>query len=472
MKKRKLIWLFCICILYLGSLKAAPCAFPVPEKTDTLYSAQIKRLLQTEPPPLYFPTLTGNFYKNINFNSVWMGSNDGTRLWEAIDLLNCVRQYGLDPSDYHSKDLTYTNLNLLALHSAEHKARMDLLITDAMLKFMAHLHFGKVNPEYSLKNLENLNSKGFRIDSALIAALNSGNLRNGITRVQPQSPEYVNLQDYLRLAVGQYPDDHEFSEKTYQLVALNLERLRWEDYFGQEYLAVNIPSFMLRYSTKKGEKIEFKVIVGKTSNPTPLLRSRIDQIITAPDWNVPRNIFAKELIPKALKNPAYLEENHFQIYDKNGHSISPTLSNLKMVQANSHQYKARQSPGCENALGRVKFNFPNPYSVYLHDTPDHSLFETERRAYSHGCIRVDDAEELARTLLSNDGATHKQLRELRQGIENYRRKQFSLKNPVPIVVRYMTCEMKDGLLITYPDLYNYDPLISKAIFSISSLPTE
>lgn len=207
----------------------------------------------------------------------------------------------------------------------------------------------------------------------------------------------------------------------------------------------------------------FKVVVGKPDNPTPVLQSSIAYFATAPDWKVPKNIFIKELLPKALKSPGFLESNHFAIYDRGGNYVAPAKDNLLAVKRNPERYFMRQSPGCDNALGQLVFRFKNAFDIYLHDTPEQQFFDREVRALSHGCVRVQHAEKLADIILKLDGQKEKS-HVLHQAMANYRPKVFNLISPVPLKITYLTCEVTENGIVEYDDIYKQDKALESAFY--------
>ena len=444
----------------------------IEQGDDDIESAALREYIEkSETGHLNFPILTKKLYQSGKYKYMWLSPNNKSQLWDAMMLLDCVVQYGLLPKSYHPTELTYSNLNLITEDTIlsnflPQKAATDVLLTDALLTFMFHLHFGKFNPGISSADVDKENYSGFRIDSALKYALNSGpNFTQTVLAVQPQNKEYLDLQAYLKLITHQYSGDcYTISQDTAKLIAVNLERFRWHHSTDSpEYIDINIPSFTLKYI--KGKKEEaFKVIVGKPSNPTPLLRSKIGFFTTGPDWTVPPKIFRNELLPKAIANPKYLEENNFAIYKRDGSIIPPTSENLKLIKKNPSNYYARQSAGCDNALGKIVFNFENRYNVYLHDTPDRSLFKKENRALSHGCIRVENPEKLVKLLL-DAGRQQNTYSTVINSMRMYRKFRYTMKKPVPIIIRYTTCELKAGSLIKYPDLYSRDKQLINSLFA-------
>lgn len=425
--------------------------------------AQLRKAVAEQ--QLNFPVLTQKIYRDRAFQSLWFNSDlKHNVLWKAADLIPIITHYGLNQRDYHCEQLSAGNLNSIlesSLREAD-KPRIDILLTDAMLSLTAHLHYGKSNPSFSRSMIDSEQFKGLKVDSLLLAATRSQDFQTAILSVQPVYQGYRDLQEYMKLLVGQYIGDcYEISDETVKLIALNLERWRWLNTLTERYVLINIPAFGLKY-INGDQAEEFKIIVGKPATPTPVLSSKIRFFTTAPDWTVPPNIAKNELIPKAIKNPSYLKDNNFRIYDKKGKTIEPTAENLVTVRSKISAYTIRQSPGCDNALGQIVFNFENPYSVYLHDTPDRSLFNRSNRALSHGCIRVEKSERLAELFLENDNSS-KMISEVHSAMKQYKRKKIHLKKPIPISINYFTCEVKDGILHTYKDLYNKDKSLAKAM---------
>ena len=194
------------------------------------------------------------------------------------------------------------------------------------------------------------------------------------------------------------------------------------------------------------------------------MQSAIGYFTTAPDWKVPRKISIKELIPKALKDKNYLENNHFAIYNSKAKYIEPTDANLSQVRQNPELYYVKQSSGCDNSFGLIVFRFPNIFGICLHDTPEQQLFKKQDRAFSQGCICVEHAEILADLLLKSDGAAI-QAAVVHKAISSHQTKNFMFKNPIPIRVTYITCEVKKGVLITYKDVYNMDKSLEMALYN-------
>ncbi|MGF1926022.1 MAG: L,D-transpeptidase family protein, partial [Bacteroidia bacterium] len=214
------------------------------------------------------------------------------------------------------------------------------------------------------------------------------------------------------------------------------------------------PSYQLLYYTPE-KTYRYKVVVGKTSTPTPMLESILSHIETAPDWKIPNKIFINEMLPKAIKNNTYFENNHIAVYDQKESFVAINGKSLAQIKLNPTKYHARQTAGCDNALGTVVFRFNNPHSIYLHDTPEKQYFNRPKRALSHGCIRVESAEKLAALLLEQDGQAGV-IPSLKKAISSYSKKNFLIKNQVPIIITYLTATIEEGLLVKHEDIYKLD----------------
>jgi murein L,D-transpeptidase YcbB/YkuD len=220
-------------------------------------------------------------------------------------------------------------------------------------------------------------------------------------------------------------------------IELSLERWRWLPRpLGRRWIAVNIPTFML-YGFDDGRAgLSMRVITGRTESPTPVFAEPMQEVVFRPYWNVPPGIAANEILPAVLRDPDYLSRN-----------------GLEVLRGGDLQF--RQRPGAGNSLGLVKFLLPNPFNVYLHDTPHDQLFARARRDFSHGCMRVERPADLAQWVLSGSPEWTKAAiaAAMRAGDERH----IALREPVPVYVLYMTAWAEaDGTVSFAPDLYGHD----------------
>jgi murein L,D-transpeptidase YcbB/YkuD len=229
------------------------------------------------------------------------------------------------------------------------------------------------------------------------------------------------------------------AEKRLQQILVNMDRMRWlpTEPSGQ-LIVVNIPEFILHVYEGKQKAFDMKVVVGKEGKNTVSFSGDLSTIVFSPYWNVPPSIVKKEILPKMQSNPSYLASQ-----------------NMEVVGTEGGLPKIRQLPGDKNSLGRVKFLFPNSFNIYFHDTPAKSLFNQDKRAYSHGCIRLAEPEKMAEYLLrDNPEWTPDKIEEaMNQDHEQY----VKLKKPVPVIITYYTAWVdENGLLNFRDDIYQHD----------------
>jgi L,D-transpeptidase YcbB len=449
------------------------CAFGMAmgQSRDSVITAEMQRQLKSGELSLYYPKTVNRLYREKKFKPLWIKPQGGEgEAWQAMLLIDCVKQFGLSHADYHPKELVYDQLHAILNTPNEvrivKQARFEIMLSDAIITFINNLHYGKLNPYLTTAQIDAGNVNGFSPEAALIVALLQKDFITSIEEVQPKSKEYHDLHYHMRKLTGLLQGDcYEIPEADIRQMAINMERLRWADIRGNNYIHINIPSYTLMFH-QPDTTYRFKVIVGKPGNPTPTLSSKITYFSTAPEWNVPANIFRKEILPKAMRILDYLENNSISIYNKKGEYINPSKANLKQIILNSAGYYARQSSGCDNALGQVVFRFANPFSIYLHDTPEQQLFAKKDRALSHGCIRVEQAIKLADLILSNDDSANK-INAMHQAANAYKKQSFILKKALPIKITYLTCIVDEGVLTKFKDVYDLDKSLEMALYNFN-----
>jgi murein L,D-transpeptidase YcbB/YkuD len=252
-------------------------------------------------------------------------------------------------------------------------------------------------------------------------------------------------------------------DKISEIIA-NMEAWRWMPRdFGQFHVMVNIPEFRL-WVKKDGQAVHTtRVVIGKTKHKTPVFSDEIEHVVVNPYWHVPYSIAKKELLPRFKSDPGYVLRSNYEVLARVGAGyrvIDPYSVDWHNLSARSMP-RIRQRPGSRNALGSVKFMFPNKHAVYLHDTPSKSLFRKDYRAYSHGCVRVENPMEFADALLQYDEKwSGKRLRRLLGGYE----KTAILKSHIPVHLTYFTTRIdEDGNLIFLNDVYGHSTKIKKAL---------
>jgi murein L,D-transpeptidase YcbB/YkuD len=237
----------------------------------------------------------------------------------------------------------------------------------------------------------------------------------------------------------------------YRVLALNLDRMRKRAQSDSSMLYVNIPAYRLTVFDGKKMTGTFKVIVGNPSTPTPLISGDLQMIIANPVWYVPKKIAINEMLPKIKEDSLYLKRNGFQLLDRNYKVVDASKVDMS---EKGFDYTFRQNRGSDNSLGQIKFLFSNPDAIYLHDTPGKQLFEKDIRAFSHGCIRVQNPEALAEEILTSmksDTAS------FRQTLKTGQEREFKVTIPLRVQITYITCEADaEGKIYFYKDIYGLD----------------
>jgi len=246
-------------------------------------------------------------------------------------------------------------------------------------------------------------------------------------------------------------------------IRANLERARWVfREIPKDFVLVDIAGYRLHLVKDGREVWVTRVQVGKPHHSTPVFRSMLKYVVFNPTWTIPPGILRRETLPRLLKDPIpYLRQRNMSIVTYSGKVVDPATVDWDAARKGHFPYMVRQEPGPDNALGRVKFLFPNPYMVYLHDTPSKARFGRTERAFSHGCIRTQHPLELARLLLEDQGWN-------RQRIDNVlatkKTAQISIKPPIPVMLLYWTVEvMPDGTIDFRKDLYGRDRKIIEGL---------
>lgn len=248
----------------------------------------------------------------------------------------------------------------------------------------------------------------------------------------------------------------ESEEHQMKRAVLSLERWRWRAKFPERYIWVNIPEYMLRLYYNDTLYLEHRVVVGKPENMTPQLSSTIRSIISLPYWTQPQSIASKEFLPAIQANRNYAAKNHYKVY-RGDKEVDPSTINWKKYSENNFPFRIKQEPGNDNALGLVKFEFNNKFGVYIHDTPSKSFFNRDVRSFSHGCVRCDMPDSLARHILRRDEKNKFLPDSLDSVISRKEHLSIPLRKPIPIQIDYITVSLnKEWKLVYHADVYKRD----------------
>ena len=240
------------------------------------------------------------------------------------------------------------------------------------------------------------------------------------------------------------------------VLALNIQRLRLLPGKLSTGIMVNIPAFSLVYYQDGSQVLASRVIVGRPDRKTPMMSSALNNVVVNPPWNVPPTLARKDILPKVRNNPGYLEQHGYTVMRgwNSKETIDPYRVDWSTITENNLPFRFQQAPGARNSLGRYKFNMPSSDAIYLHDTPNHNLFQKDVRALSSGCVRVNKASELANMLLQDAGWNDSRISDaLKQGDTRY----VNIRQNIPVNLYYLTAFVDaDGRTQYRTDIYNYD----------------
>jgi murein L,D-transpeptidase YcbB/YkuD len=283
-------------------------------------------------------------------------------------------------------------------------------------------------------------------DAALAVAVRTFQQRNGLAADGVLGPA---TRAELNMPVG----------RRIEQIIVNMERWRWVGPLGERYVKVNVPAFTLEMVEDGHTVLTMPVVVGKTTDRTPLFSAEIRSLVFNPSWHIPPRIVREEILPKARNDAAYLDRQGYVVRHVPARAPSGDDGGAEAVQT---VMRLRQPPGPKNPLGRVKFNMPNVFGVYLHDTPSRGTFAARRRALSHGCVRLGKAMDLADALMTPSGGWSAERRQ--RLLSNWDTRTIALSVPTPVHVLYQTAWTDDAGAVHFrPDLYGRDDALEKQL---------
>ncbi|MDB5267533.1 MAG: hypothetical protein JWP58_573 [Hymenobacter sp.] len=417
------------------------------------------------------------FYAKRTYSAAWCeGAGAGAKGRAALALLAQAGDYGLLPALYHVPQLKALADSLAqpagAGGQAARLARFDVLLTDGVVQFARHLRRGQLHA-FTPSPLEKAGAPF--VPAAWVArALAAPGFEAALLRCQPPQREYRELQQALarwrRQPAGRNASAH---NRRAQQMALTLERWRWAAIPESEYLLVNLPAYRLEVVRQGRVRLSQRVIIGRPGQPTPTLNSRVTSFTIAPEWNVPRSVAVRHILPYLKVNAKYspeqdfLANNNYRLFDAQGRPVNPATVNWQAITAQNFPYTIRQSAGCGNLLGNIIFRFPNPYGLYLSDAPEPKQFGHAYRALEEGCMNLERPMHLAAYLLGPD-STSAALPTEAQCEANPQPRTIFLKRPLPLHVRYATCAVAAGRLRFYPDVYGQDATLRRQLLNMQA----
>lgn len=346
-------------------------------------------------------------------------------------------------------------------------AERELLLSDTLIALGDRLVNGRADPrglalqDGRPRDWVNPESASLRV---AVDYLDAGDVRGLVEAMRPSSDLYRRLRLALMRELAGTRDARNVSD-----LRVNLERARWfERALGdRDRVVVNIPAFSLDLHINGEAVWQTRVIVGKTDRRTPVFVSEMRDVVLDPTWTVPRSIIEERLYDEGRTDPQAFAARGFRLRDASGHWHSPVDVDWARYASDEFPFDVVQMPGSNNALGRVKFLFDNPYAVYLHDTPSRGLFDQASRAFSHGCVRVQHPEELEQRVLEHFGELDAEaIASLRADADNV---PVDLLEPLMVGLLYWTIDVdQHGQLVRFEDIYDRDALIRDGITHIAA----
>jgi len=413
---------------------------------------------------------TLRFYTLNGHKSVWFNNNQPTSCADSLlSFLRNVRYYGLLRANYHYEAIE----SMIPVQ--EHALRCEILLTDAFLTIAKDLKYGR-----------RLYRNSVHIDSVCIQALQRTleqvSIKKNLHDLEPAFTGYQGLKTALQIAIDTstaearqlllagVTHDSIATQKEIQRIEINLERWRRENSeYPNRYIFINIAAFMLQVYDQGKVTFDSRVIVGTPDKQTPALSSTIECITIYPYWHVPRKIVIEEYLSVIQKDTTFLSRNNFEVLDRSGRILRRDSIDWMQFNANYFPVSLRQREGEENSLGVIKFTFDNPYAVYLHDTNAKRLFRNNIRAYSHGCIRLERAEDLAHYLVTGNAKEKSKM--ITRYLQQKKQHIVSLEDPMPLYIRYFTCEYTNHRFMMYPDVYRKDNAIAHLLYNFTASAT-
>lgn len=447
-----------ICLVLLPTAQASDLNRDLKALTAVLQPLEpsvVNAALQQQDGALRHTEFVRKLYEQREWRAIWVDAASIVSLRAALNvstadglLVDELRPPG--PHDPFSPE---------ALLSAVER---EILLTDTLVALGDRLRNGRADPRGLAPRDEDFvawRDVEPQVMVALSRQLDQRDIAGVVASMRPNTALYARLRKALASEREANTDP-----ALIDTLRVNIERARWiaRAVGDVDRIEVNIPAYTSTLYLDGENVWQERVIVGKPDRRTPVFVSLMDHVVLDPTWTVPRSIIKDRLLDQASADPAGFSNQGFQLRDVQGAWHDPTDIDWSRYSADSLPYDMVQMPGSNNALGRVKFMFANPYAVYLHDTPSRGLFDRDKRALSHGCVRVDDPDGLTRLILSRRGELDQQaIAELYADGDNI---PVDLTAPLPVALLYWTVDIdEDGNYVHFDDIYGRDAEVLKAL---------
>lgn len=431
---------------------------------ETLQQAQQRILQEVGENSLQLLQATANVYSKLDFKPIWQDAST-TKLF--------LKEYAL----FAASGVSAKSANALQqiLNTPESFAR-DILLTDSFLDYLYYNKGVSQSANQWLYKLGSYKPKSPDENSIeqWVFAINNHTTHQFIDTLIPKNHIYQEMANMLftMSPTSEIEQSGQKSQKTksgksksdnapvsFQKLALNAQRLRIIPSFNNG-IFVNIPSYQLYYFRDGELVLQSKVIVGRNERRTPVMFSKLSNIVVNPPWNVPPTIKNKDLVPKMRRDPSYANSHSYEIIDSAGRKVDPYSINWAAYDNpnKNFPYHIRQKAGDDSALGRYKFNMPSSDAIYLHDTPNRGLFSKTNRALSSGCVRVAKSDELATLLLKEAGWSEQRKKTV---LASKKTTSAQIRSDNPVYLYYVTAWVENGKIHSLPDIYRFDTNLPK-----------
>ena len=386
---------------------------------------------------------------NMPLNYTWIGHLD--RIQSMDSIINTSASLALNPVDYNIGLLQAAAKSQFKLLSAADSLKTDSLINLVALHFFNDLAYGNHEPSLQNDGIE-FKQRTINVSALLNSHLKNSALPQLVQYFTNSSTELVTILKTLK----QYRDSTKINFSRIKQLTKAANDYRWLRALGenQRVVLVNLPSAQLKVYEKDKVLLSMKLIVGKGSTQTNSFSTFIKQVTINPYWNVPHSIAVKEMLPRFKKDNDYISRTHLQILSEKRKILNSNKIDWNSYDENNFPFYIRQSTGCDNSLGVLKLEFDSPYGVYLHDTPEKSLFNSTNRFYSHGCMRMEKPIEMARLLMEKNRIALDTI-DLEKCYDNPNPIKISIPVPTPLIVWYSLIDFDNqGIIRFYKDVYH------------------
>ncbi|MDO4431078.1 MAG: L,D-transpeptidase family protein [Lonepinella koalarum] len=426
------------------------------EEKQRQAETKLAELLQGKEQQLQLKSAVAKIYSDNDYHNLWTN-----KLFEKAFLKEYAALVASGISARSAKSLA-----LIDELSSGDVLQYDIALTDAFLDYLyytTNVINSAQNWLYTTNNYKAITPAEFHVDQ-WVSAVKNNDVLSFWNQISATNLRYQQTLDYLILHLFNEQQIEGESGKSskkqktktdpmlevYKL-AVNVQRLRIIPDF-ENGIFVNIPSYQLNYYRDGELVLNSRVIVGKNERRTPVMYSKLSNVVVNPPWNAPTRLINEDIIPKVKRDPSYLERNGYSIIDSRGNVVDPYSIDWTSIGA-KFPYRLRQKAGDNSALGRFKFNMPSSDAIYLHDTPNRGLFAKEGRALSSGCVRVEKSDALATILLKESGWTENRKQKV---LESQKTTSVNVSSDNPVYLYYVTAWAENGKLHKLKDIYGYD----------------